>query len=759
MNSANKKLALMGILILVLIGSHSEQISAQGFIIPPPDRHPHFPMPQLIEHKVNVDIIDQVTRVEVHQVFFNHSNRTLEGTYYFPLPKNASVSDFKMHVDGKILSGELLEKDKARKIYEDIVRRQLDPALLEYADHNLFRAKIFPIPPHRERKIVLEYASLLQLEGNLVHFSYPLRGQIGSSQSLVPMENNNQSRRQDERNKRPSIDQMIHVDLHSNIPLRNIYSPSHEVEVVKVGEKHAKISYEGTRKRIASNFILYYSFSRTDFGLNLMTYRPEDNEAGFFMLLVSPKTEFSKKEILKKDILFVLDTSGSMEGDKIKQAKEALKYCINHLNSDDRFNLITFSTEVKRFKSELVSTAEYQRDALRYVDRLEARGGTNIHDALIDALHMDFDKNRPMSIVFLTDGLPTAGVTNIGNIIKNVSKNNTNDVKIFTFGVGYDVNTALLDKIAETNRSVSDYIEPEENIEEKISIFYDKIRHPVLTDLDLDYGRIEVEDVYPKKLPDLFKGSQLTIFGRYTTEKKVDIQLKGSVKGQEKKYMYKADFSTPNEDYAFLPHLWATRKIGYLTDEIRLHGETDELKNEVIRLSQKYGVMSPYTSYLVQEEEVFVNRLGGIQHPDARRIGGINRPNVVYEAAADANKAGMNSAPTASGVYAVQMSKQSRKMKEVKTLADQDFIKRIGPRTLFFNGEFWIDSEYQDEKVINIKYSSPAYTDLILTYPDIAKFLTLGEKITFKYKGKFVKISDQGRETFSEDEMKRLFVK
>ena len=763
MVSTKKSSLIVGLILFLSFGSRVENIPAQGFIIPRPIPPHHPALPELTEHKVEVSIVDQVARVEVHQVFYNNSNGAVEGTYYFPLPKDASVSDFKMVADGKVLSGELLEKGKARKIYENIVRRQLDPALLEYVDHNLFSANIFPIPPHEERKIILEYSSLLRLDGDLVQFTYPLRGRIVSerhrSRPIIPSPDDRRKHPPDDEEKEMAdTEQVISVELHSRIPLKNIYSPSHRVDISKLDDNRAKVSYEGKRKGTSDNFVLYYSFSQSDFGLNLLTYRPEENEDGFFMLLISPKTEFSKKEIIRKDILFILDTSGSMEGEKIEQAKEALKYCINHLHGEDRFNLITFSTEPKLFKKNLVMTLEYQEDALRYIEKIEARGGTNINDALIHALQMDYNRNRPMSIVFVTDGLPTVGETNVGNILDNVSKSNKNKVKIFTFGVGYDVNTVLLDKIAVTSRSVSDYIEPNENIEEKISAFYDKISHPVLTDLVIDYGALEVEDIYPKKLSDLFKGSQLTVFGRYTNERKVNISLNGKVKDKEKKYTYRADFSASDDTHDFLPHLWATRKIGYLIDEIRLHSENRELKDEIVRLSKKYGVMSPYTSYLVQEEELMAFRQdipspsGIIPARDAIRA------DAAYEAASGVNKTGAHAlnVPMVSGVYAVQMSKQSKKMKEAKTLADDEFMRRIGSRTFYFKDGFWVDSEYEEEKTVDIKYSSQAYMDFILTYPDAAKFLTLGEKVIFKYKDKFIKICEEGKENLSKDELRKL---
>jgi len=289
-------------------------------------------------------------------------------------------------------------KKEARKIYEDIVRRSLDPALLEYVDHNLFSAKIFPIPPKKQRKIVLEYSLLLKLDGDLVQFSYPLRGQFESERVfrrpprpwhrppyLIPLDEKEDKDHRPPGKKKFSTDisQVIFIDIQSKIPLKNIYSPSHDVDISPKNDQHVIISYEGKRKDIEDNFLLYYSFSESDFGINLLTYHPDEDENGFFMLLISPKTELSKKDIIEKDIVFILDVSGSMAGEKIEQSKEALKYCINHLDKKDRFNLITFSTESKLFKKNLVDVSEYRKDALKYIDEIEAKGGTNINEALL----------------------------------------------------------------------------------------------------------------------------------------------------------------------------------------------------------------------------------------------------------------------------------------------------------------------------------------------------------------------------------------
>ncbi len=743
-------------------------VSAQGFIIPRPLPHPHLKAPVLTNHKVDVKITNQVATVVVDQVFYNDSKRAVEGVYYFPLPEKAGISDFKMYADGKTLTGEILEKEKARHIYEDIVRRNIDPALLEYVNHNLFSANIFPIPPKSERKIVLEYSMLLQRDGDLVKFSYPLRGELSPGRGTrppmpfppprsMPLNENRQSNSIE---AETVIDQLIVIDLHSEIPLKNIYSPSHDVRISKLNDSHAKVSFEGKRESTSDSFILYYSYSEKDFGMNLLTYHPQGGGDDFFMLLVSPKAEFSIKEIIEKDMLFVIDVSGSMNGKKIEQAKAALKYCINSLDENDRFNIITFSTEAKSFKNMLVKPGSNADDALRFVENIEAKGGTNINDALTKAMAMEFDENRASSIVFLTDGLPTVGEIDINSILKNVTDNNRNGIKIFTFGVGYDVNTVLLDKIASNSRAVSDYVEPNEQIEQKVSAFYDKVSHPVLTDLALNFGRIEVEDIFPKKLPDLFKGAQLTILGRYKNNAKSEVSLVGMAGKKKKKFTYRADFSKKTEEHNFIPYLWAMRKIGFLMDEIRLNGENEELKDEIIRLSKKYGVMSPFTSYLVQEDRQvahqMLNAVPMSRSGNGKADGFSAFENLSVQSAANAPAM---SAKKTSGVYAVKASKESKKMKESSFLTDNENVRRVDGRTFYLTDNIWIDSEFQAQKTIDVKYGSGAYIEILMEFPKLAKIFSLGEKVIFKYNERFIRIGDEGENSFKSDELRSIFRK
>ena len=740
---------------------------AQGFILPPPNSNVKFSQLNLTQHDVRAEIRNQAAQVEVSQEFYNSSNRTVEGTYYFPLPKGSAVSDFKMYLDGKVLSGELLDKEKARKIYEDIVRRNIDPALLEYIDYRLFSAKIFPIPPKKKRKIVLKYSSLLEQEGGLIKFIYPLRGDVGEGRSafnprrlppepprILPLRSNKEELRKKKYQTTP-VSQNIIVTIESEIPIKNIYSPSHKVDVSRPDDNHAEISYEGTRNKPEGNFVLYYAYSKEDFGISLLSYKNNNDDDGYFLLLLSPKVNFKQQEILKKDILFILDTSGSMSGEKIEQAKAALKYCLNHLNKQDRFTIISFSSGVRQFSEELVPVSKNRERALRYVDEMDAAGGTNINEALLKALEIANTSNRPVSMVFLTDGLPTVGERDEGKIIKNVSDQNKKQVKIFTFGVGYDVNTYLLDKIASDNNAVSDYIEPDENIELVISEFYNKISNPVLTELSLEFKNIPVDEIYPKKLPDLFKGTQLTVLGRYKKDGKGTVYLKGKASKKLVHLNYSVTFNS-NSGNDFLPKLWAMRKIGFLYDEIRLYGSNEELITEIRRLSKKYGIMSPYTSFLVTEEKKGYANVDGLIQKDNFDIAGYS---MSLEAASNVP---MTNANLPQGVdnsikAQIKLSKKIRSMREAQiTPIRQNVFRNIQGRSFYRKDGFWIDTEYHEEKTINIKYRSKAYIKLVTSSPKFARFAALGKQVIFKFKGKYIKIGINVKENLSRKEWKLL---
>ena len=691
--------AVLGLLLTV------QSARADGLIIvdPPPD-HVILPYLPVKYHRVTVEIQDQVAQVKVDQAFVNNSEVALEATYVFPLPEDAAISDFSLYVDGERLEGRILDKEEAREIYESIVRRNRDPALLEYVGRNAFQAQVFPIPPHGERRVQISYTQLLTQEAGLVHFLYPL-----NTEKFSPL---------------PLEEVTISVDVRSQTAIKAVYSPSHDVAIDRLSETHVTASYEENDVTPSTDFELFYSLSSEDIGASLTTYRQGD-EDGFFLLLVAPKADFRQQEVVAKDVMLVLDISGSMEGEKLEQAKRALRFVLEHLNPDDRFNILTFNTTIDTY-AETLRSAGRADDAGDFVDDLEADGGTNIDEALQEALRL-LPGERPELVIFLTDGQPTVGVQEPDVIIGDVSDAVSPSTRLFVFGVGDDVNTILLDTLAQDNRGVSQYVRPDEDIAAAISGFYEKVSTPVLADIALDFGDIEVSDVYPLPLPDLFAGTQLVIVGRYQGEGTVTLRLTGTVNGREQTLSYEGqEFPRRATEMDFLPRLWATRKIGYLLSQVRLHGSDEELVDEVVDLSLRYGVMTPYTSFLVEEN---VNILSD----EGRRE------------AADRLAPSIAEAP-ASGAGAVKQSQDFSGYQQAESLPAEskvDQLKVVGDRSFVLPDGVWIDSGYQEGMAsTKVDFGSDDYYQMLAQRPEWGSFFALGERVIFLSDGQAYEVTE-----------------
>ncbi|HYV35569.1 MAG TPA: VIT domain-containing protein, partial [Gemmataceae bacterium] len=465
---------------------HSPAYS-QGLLVP---KETNLPPLQMLGHNVKVVLEDQVAVTTVEQTFHNHTDRELEATYVFPVPKGASVRKFSMWINGKEEKGELVEAEKARQIYNDIVRRTLDPGLLEYIGNNLLRVKVFPVPPRGDQKISIRFTSVAPMEGGIVGYTYPLKIESNSAKAIAKFS--------------------LEVKLKSQHPIHNIYSPTHAIATLRPNDKQATIVFEKNQALTSKDFQLYYTSAATDVGLTSLMHRPGDGP-GYFLMLISPRYELSQSQKVPRDMVFVLDTSGSMQGPRIEQARKALKFCLDRLADNDRFAILHFATSVTTYEDNLKpATAANVGEARKWVDALEANGGTNINDALLRALQMrSNDGGRPFTVVFFTDGIPTVGVTNPDAILANTLAKNTANTRIFAFGVGDDVNAALLDQLAEKTRALATYVRENEDIETKVSGLYAKISNPVLTDLKLTVGEgVKLTEVYPPQLPDLFHGTQ-----------------------------------------------------------------------------------------------------------------------------------------------------------------------------------------------------------------------------------------------------------
>jgi Ca-activated chloride channel family protein len=731
---------------LPLLLGLAANIFADGLIVihepvaVPRGHYPFAPL-EVTYHHVNVKIEGQLATTSIDQEFYNPNHQRLEGTYLFPVPKGAQLNKFTMDIGGKQVEAELLPADKARKIYEDIVRKMRDPALLEYADRDTFKVRIYPIEPRSPKRITLSYTQVLKSDAGLVSFVYPLNTEKFSAKPIKTVS--------------------LKVELETKRPLKSIYSPSHTVEIKRHGAHRAIVGFESNDVRPDTDFQLLYATRDDDVGLSLMTYRDEEDE-GYFLLLASPGVETKGAKIIPKDVAFVLDTSGSMAGSKLAQAKKALQFCVENLNDGDRFEIVRFSTEVEPLFEKLVeANKENRRRAGEFIEKLKPIGGTAIEEALLKSLDMRSSKgDRPFVVIFLTDGRPTIGNTDEDQIVATVNKATGGNTRIFCFGIGMDVNTHLLDKITEATRAFSQYVLPDEDLEVKLSSFFSKINAPVLTNVRLRFsGGIKASKMYPSPLPDLYKGEQLVVVGRYAGKGAAAVTIEGDVSGATRKFSEDVGFDRRDGDNDFIARLWATRRIGYLLDEIRLRGESQELRDEVTDLARQFGIVTPYTAYLIVEDEGRRNL-----PPRTRSFSRLGEDRPALESAGRVYKGFRDEKSgdaALGGARAFQSQKAAESLDSLR-FANEEAQRSIaaapapalsGPaareagerlgryvqqqrfvrgRAFYQNGEVWVDASAQkmpNAKRVAVQFNSAEYFDLIAKNQHAAAWFALGPDV------------------------------
>ncbi len=760
--SAPQRLVLLAALLLPVLAS------AQGMLLPTsPNARPL----AIKSQRVSVEIQDGTSLTRVEQVFQNDGPQQLEAHYVFPLPKGAALSEFYLWINGKKTKAELLEKEKATTIYEGIVRRLADPGLLEYIDSDVFRVRVFPVPARGEQKVELAFSQVLNYSSGLYHYHYPL-GATAKAQPSDWRQVGGTARN----------DFTFSARVRSKQPLRSIYSPTHQMDVSRRDENNAVVGMEQVGGAdISKDLDLYFSVSDKAVGLSLLTYK-KDDEPGYFVALIAPKSEVKADEVAAKRVTFVIDTSGSMQGERMKIARDALKYCVTRLNPQDTFNIVRFSTDVEPlFPALRPASKENIAKAVSFVGQLEAMGGTAIDEALVRGLQdNDGHSSTPHLLMFITDGQPTIGETDENVIAQNAKKGRKAKTRLFTFGVGEDLNARLLDRLAEEGTGSSDFVRDGKEFETKISAFYDKVSHPVLSDLALDLSSIDAYDLYPRKLPDLFKGSQLVVMGRYRKPGDAKVVLTGYVNGEKRTFDYGTTAPRVDTTDDFIPRLWAIRKVGFLLEEIRLRGEKPELRDEVLALGKKFGIVTPYTSFLVVEDEPLVaNRpppppvvepwqgqppsapmreeasaeedsfdallgAGSGAPKGAGATASARRPSAPAPAPAD-------SMAQAEGKSGVAVSRATKKMKEQERGPSANEPVRVAAgRTFIFRDGGWIDSEglTNPGKQLKVKFLSKAYFALLQVKPELKAAFALGERVLVMVApGKSIVVGPEGEES------------
>jgi Ca-activated chloride channel homolog len=704
-------------------------LHAQGWIDLERTANPDPPSDVMrVSSAVRVTVDGRVARVEVEERFRNTGSRVAEGSYIYPMPGEAVFTNFSLWIGDQEAKGETMNAEQARAIYEEIVRRRKDPALLTFAGHGLVRAQVFPIEPGDTRRVLLRYTQLLTRAGDALRLRYAF-GNRGTASDIS-----------------------YSVTVSNAAAYGTPYSPTHRIEARRLGERlEIEVATDA-----AGQLELFLPAREGLVGASLVTHAP-GGEDGYFMLLLAPANAGSGAEV-PRDLTLVVDVSGSMSGTKLEQAKAALNQALGTLSPKDRFRVIAFSSQVRRFRDGFVAASRANlTDAREFVDELGADGGTNIAGALDAALDApaDADNERLSLVVFMTDGVPSIGEQAPDKIAEQAA-GRIGRTRMFTIGIGHDVNTYLLDRLASRGRGTSEYVGPGSNVEAAVGLLLSKLRYPALVNLRIAETPLTLSQTLPAQLPDLFYGEELVVFGRYKGHVSGTVVVTGERNGRRERIAVPASFPASEPANEFIPRLWAARQIGNLTRQIRLEGAATDLVDQVRQLGLRYGIVTEYTSYLVQEP-ANIARPGAPVPLREEQIGGARN----------------SAAQTGAGAF--EQARASAKLSDSKTLAATDSAasarlqslardqhvapetRRVGGRLFIQRQRVWTDVAQTDRiTVTDVAAYSRAYFDLVRQLPEVAPYLSVGEEILIAGRQASVRIGPSGVEVWQPGQLAAL---
>ena len=696
---------------------------------------PHIIIPQVrIAPEVETAVVDRVSaQVNIQGrrattslaiTLRNPGASRLEAELVMPIPEGAAVQSFSFDGLPGNPSAELLPRHEARRLYQSIVSKLRDPALLEFAGYNLVRSSLFPIEPGQTQTLHLTYEQLLPADGARIDYALPRSESIDY---LVPWH--------------------IEVKLDSPSPISTVYSPSHPIEVRRGGPRSIEVLLPETAARNPGAFRLSY-LVQTD-GPTASVFACPDaratqkaslwkagGDSGFFLLLMGLPAEIpgAKRAAIKREVTMVVDRSGSMNGEKMAQVREAALQVIGGLEPNETFNLIVYNEGVDRFAAAPVNKNDRSvAEARQYLAGIQPRGGTNIHDALIQALAQPPSEGMLPLVLFLTDGLPTIGETSEKAIREAVRQSNPHARRVFTFGAGVDVNTPLLTGIASDTRGTATFVLPDEDVELKVAQVFRRLSGPLLSDPILQAttssgepapGRIS--DAIPAQLPDIFEDDQLIVLGRYMGAAPLSFQLSGNYLGKPRTFTIALDPAEASTQNNFVARLWASRKIGALIEAVRdlggdgnllesspvyeLDPRMKELVDEIVRLSMEFGILTEYTAFLAREgrtqpplEEVRTEALNLFTHRAVNvrsGLGSVNQDRNLI------NMKGQQNLDYFNTVFDEQMN--PTQLSGVQQIADMAFFRRGGQ---------WVQGRVVEQPRSPkphrlVEFGSPAFFDL-----------------------------------------------
>jgi Ca-activated chloride channel homolog len=547
-----------------------------------------------------VVVREQVATTVMEVRLRNPGSTRQEAELLVPVPDKAVVLGFTFQGTGAEPSARLLPRDEAREAYERIVAQARDPALLEFAGLNLVRSSVFPVEPGGTQSVRLTYEHILIAEGDRVDYVLP---RSESVEYTVPWK--------------------IAVKISTNTPLAAIYSPSHRLRTRRPSPSVAAVELEDDSAAQPGPFRLSFLRERGEVSASLFAYPDPKVGGGYFLLFAGlPPRPNERGSALKREVTLVIDRSGSMRGEKLVQVREAALQVLAGLDDGEAFNVILYNEAVDAFSERPVRKSRSTvKGATEYLEGMTARGGTNIHDALLEALRQPPTEGTLPIVLFMTDGLPTVGQTSEAAIRELARKGNPHERRIFTFGVGVDVNTPLLEKIAYESRATTTFVLPSEDVEVKVAAVFKRLEGPVLAGPKISSGEPgeprRTRELIPGRIPDVFEGDQVVLLGQYKGEAPLDFTLRGNYRGTPRVFKFRLPVDSATTRNGFVPRLWASRKIGLLIDEIREQGgapgvvsleaktvaspASRELVDEIIRLSTEFGILTEYTAFLARE--------------------------------------------------------------------------------------------------------------------------------------------------------------
>ncbi|HSA54180.1 MAG TPA: VIT domain-containing protein [Gemmatimonadaceae bacterium] len=705
---------------------------------------------------VRVEMVDRVLRYEVSETFVNRGGGLGQADYIFPLPKGAAFEDLKLSINGELVSGETMNAAEARRIYEEIVRKHRDPALVEWMGMGLLRTRVFPIQPGEEKRVVVRFQTVAEREGSALRIDY-VRGtdpNTNFTPGPVPMPMPREATPRDRRPE-PESGTTFTLTYPDARTYGRPYSPTHALSVNDRGTRRS-VTATGDGREVT---ILLPLLRANEAAVSVLAHRPDD-EDGFALITVSPPV--ARGRAMPRNVTFVVDVSGSMSGQKLAQAKAAGRALLSSLGATDRFRIIDFSTDVRSFRDEFVpATAANLRDAEHYLDDLRAEGSTNISGALDAALDAVRDENRLQLVVFVTDGEPTVGERNPDAIAARAARRR-GETRIFSVGVSAEVNATLIEQLAVEGHGTAHFVRAGESVERAVSLLAARLTTPVLTNVRVHVDGVRLRQLHPVLPVDLFAGQDLVLLARYDGDGEARIRVEGRALGGPMNWTTTATFPRRARENPFVPRLWAAQRLGWLAAEKRKNGGTTELDGEIRSLGERYGIPTEFSSYLVLEP--------GMQDMLGQRVARANRtrPGAASPAPTVARDEAQRAATGQSAnEFRFEQARQAAAQREAKSLAEVDVasggmgqtasMRQVGPRQFLQQGNVWTDQRYTPtQRTVQVKAFSPLYFELVSKLTGLKDALALGEEVLVAGRSVAIQVGPAGLEKLTERELADL---